>query len=119
MFNIIPPTIFEYIISYVICVCVSPSAQLNLNIGKYIAFRITPTKTLTINFIKKPYVFRYNLATNGTGIKHTQLLLKHNSTETTGIYTHAANKSFLEIKDLISWCYKTTVYIQLLCLNEL
>lgn len=64
-------------------------------------------------------MFKYNLATNGTGIKHTQLLLKHNSTKTTGIHAHAANKSVLEIKDLISWCHKTTVYIQLLCLIEL
>lgn len=53
MFNVIPPTIFEYIISYIICTHITPSARLNLNLGKYIAMRITPTKTLTISFIKK------------------------------------------------------------------
>ncbi|MGB5822001.1 MAG: tyrosine-type recombinase/integrase [Saonia sp.] len=43
-----------------------------------------------------------HLLKNETDIGHIQLLLGHNATKTTEIYTHVANRSFIDIKDLLS-----------------
>lgn len=39
---------------------------------------------------------------NGAEIQHVQLLLEYSSNITTEIYTYVANKSFLDIKNLLS-----------------
>lgn len=70
------------------------------SVGKIVsaaAIKAGIKKRVTAHILR--HSFATHLLENGTDLRHIQLLLGHNSTKTTEIYTHVARSSFNSIKN--------------------